>query len=760
MAQAKKDINILDLSSILQSLSAAKRSGTLKVSRENESKMVYFRRGSVEAVSAPRKKHMLGEALMKYGAITEEQLHEALHKQKDWNVDLGGALLKLGSVKEDEIRKALHFQIMEEVCEIFTWSDVHCEFTPGEPPESITKLSRDGVQIAVNAESMVMEAARRIDEWEILKQMFPSMQDVLVATPKAFHYYSESEDSQAEIEVLSYIDGVRDVDEILEKARMSKFDALKTLYKLLEAKEIAPIEPVQLVQLAINCSATGQLGKCAKLYERALELNVSDLDLEIRLAKTYEALGTGDKAIEMYARHAEKAMESNQLENAVLSYHKIVTLDKWQIEAHEKLTQAFVKLNRREEAIKEARRLADKLTEKDEEARAVAIWEKMKVALPDSPEPYEQLAELHGNSDRMVQAIIELENLAGLYQVNEQPDKAVDTYRMMLKLDKECVQARLSLSATLADMGETEEAVREYNALAETLSKSGVIHDTGNWSFLIDIYEKILDLEPNNVLAREWLTKAYIENKMIDKALICLRQIAEAKRAEGRLKEVPEHLKEIIKLQADDIETQMELAKVYLELDDNPHAVEVLRNVINMSLQKKEFGIARKAADRVLKASPHDLIAHRALAEIYEDVGETDKQARELKIVGWLCYCGGDFKAAVDSFSKVLSLDPDHTDIKIVLPELFFMLGEKKRAFDEYLILAAEMMKRNDLSLARWAGEKASRIDGSSNKIDRILSQVDDKEATLKKGANVPTIERPKSKRISPVAEKEKAAEN
>jgi tetratricopeptide (TPR) repeat protein len=729
---AKKDINILDLSSIFQSLSGAKRSGTLRVYRSGEEKLVYFRKGNVEYVTAPRKKHLLGEALIKYGAITEEQLREALRKQKGWNVDLGGALLKLEFVGEDEIRKALVFQITEEVCDIFAWPDVHCEFVPGEPPEDITKLSKEGVHVSVNPESLVMEAARRIDELEILKEILPSMKDVLVATPRAVHYYDEATGNEAEMEVLSCIDGVRDVSEVVEKARMSKFDVLKTLYKLISAGEVAPIAPVQLVQLAFNCASTGQLEKCVRLYERALELGVTDLDLDMRLAETYEALGEGEKATEMYGSHASEAAN----------------------DAHEKLIETLIENDLRGDAIKEATKMASKLIELKEESRTISLWQHMKEFMPDNPVPYRNLADLHASGGHTVQAIIELENLAGLYQVNNNPDQAIETLREMLRLDRECVQARLSLAATLADMGDTEAAVTEYNTLAETLSKSGVIHDSGNWTFLIDIYEKILDLEPGNILAREWLAKAYIDNEMIDKALPSLRQIAEMKRAEGRLGEIPDPLKQIVKLQPEDMDTRMELAKVYLELGDIVHATKVYQEVIRMSLDKKEFGLAQRAAAKILNADPHNLVAHKALADMYADVGEKEKQLMELCKVGWLSYCGGDFKAAAKSFEAVLKLEMDSLDIALVLPRAYELLGDKRKAFDCYLSLAQECVRRNNLGLARWASERASLIDGASNKVDRILSRVDDKEEVLRKGARFPTIERPKDKSPQPVIDK------
>ncbi len=753
---AKKDINIMDLSSIFQSLSGAKRSGTLRVRHgdDEDEKLVYFRKGNIEAVTAPRKKHMLGEALMKSAAITEEQLQEALQKQKGWKVDLGGALLKLEFVQEEQIRTALVFQITEEVCEVFSWQDIHCEFTPGDPPEEITKLSREGVKLSVSPESLVMEAARRIDEWEILKQMLPSMKDVLVATPKAVHYYSEEEGHEAELEVLSYIDGVRDVSEIIEKARMPRFDVLKTLYALLTAKEIAPIASVQLVQLAFNFSSTGQLEKCMRLYERAIELGVTDIDLDIRLAKTYEALGMGEEAIEKYAAHAKEAVESGKLEEAADAYRKIVSLDKSKLGAHEELIDTLIAQGQHQNAVKESERLAKKLLKAKEESRAISLWQKIKVALPDSPEPYRQLAQLHAKAKRTVQAIIEFENLAGLYQVLEKPAKAIEVFRDMLKLDNECVQARLSLAATLADMDNTEDAVKEYNALAETLSQSGVIRDSTNWTFLIDIYEKILVLEPNNLLAREWLAHAYIENDMVDKALPCLRQIAQARRAQGRLDEVQEPLKQIIELQPDDIETRMESAKVYLELDDTAHAVEVYQEVIEMSLRNKEYGVARNAAGKVLKADPYNLVAHKALAHLYADVGEPKKQLDKLRTVGWLSYCGGDYAAAAEAFEKALEIDPELMDIALALPGTYELLGERRKAFDQYLSLASECVRRNDLSLARWAGEKASLIDGASNKVDRVLARLDDKEVLLKKGGRVPFIERPKPKTAQPVTDK------
>jgi tetratricopeptide (TPR) repeat protein len=236
--------------------------------------------------------------------------------------------------------------------------------------------------------------------------------------------------------------------------------------------------------------------------------------------------------------------------------------------------------------------------------------------------------------------------------------------------------------------------------------------------------------------------------------------VAEAKKAEGRLSEVPDSLKRIIELLPEETDTRLELAKVYLELGDIVRASDTYQEVISMALERKEFGLAQRAASRLLKAIPHSLVAHRALAELYEHVGEDEKRLTELRTVGWLSYCGGQYEEAAAAFEEVLRLRPSLTDIALVLPSTYELLGDKRKAFDQYLLLAKECAGRNDLSLARWAGEKATQIDGASNKVERVLAQVDEKEMMLKRGSRGPVIERPGHKPPQPVIDKkEKSSE-
>ena len=60
---------------------------------------------------AIRQKLKLGDVLVKAGAITEEQLIQALAEQKQKNIPLGGALVKLGFITEEKFLTSLAGQL-------------------------------------------------------------------------------------------------------------------------------------------------------------------------------------------------------------------------------------------------------------------------------------------------------------------------------------------------------------------------------------------------------------------------------------------------------------------------------------------------------------------------------------------------------------------------------------------------------------------------------------------------------------------------
>jgi hypothetical protein len=111
----------------------------------------------------------------------------------------------------------------EAVYTLATWNEGSFHFMPGEdsPTRTITK----------NNTNLLMEAARRLDEWRVLSKRIPSLDRI----PK----FKVPEGKQGQINlntqewlILSKIDGGRSIEEIAETVNLSTFDVAKLLYGL------------------------------------------------------------------------------------------------------------------------------------------------------------------------------------------------------------------------------------------------------------------------------------------------------------------------------------------------------------------------------------------------------------------------------------------------------------------------------------------------------------------------------------------------
>ncbi|MCU0723642.1 MAG: DUF4388 domain-containing protein, partial [Planctomycetes bacterium] len=288
---SRTNLNILDLPNIFQSLADNRRTGMLRVKSKGQEKIILFRGGAITQVHTPLKSTMLGESLVRTKVIDEEILQEAMARQKATGGRLGETLIKMGRITAEDLVKALTFQTTEEVCELFTWEDVFCEFVAGEPAPGTFETDEFQERISLAASGIVMEAARRIDEWENIKKTLPSFKDVLILKRKP----ESSLRGTLKEELLRWVDGYRDVEDVLERARMSRFNALKTMKSLIDEGYLRSRTARELVEAA---KVVGQKGggreagiaKIIKLYERAEELGINNPKISLWLAKAYERL--------------------------------------------------------------------------------------------------------------------------------------------------------------------------------------------------------------------------------------------------------------------------------------------------------------------------------------------------------------------------------------------------------------------------------------------------------------------------------------
>jgi hypothetical protein len=223
-----QDIGIHD---VFQLLDLARKSGRLSVrstARGNEGR-VYFDKGAVVHATMRDNPHTLGALLKKAGKISEKELEAATQAQTDGDARLiGEILVAQGAVTRRDVEKYTRLQIENVVFDLFSWNEGTFSFADGK--EDKVKID---AAVRVSIESLLMEGARRIDEWSRMNDRIPGAHVIPRLAPLRQESDSYIDLRPAEWEVLTLIDGVHSLREIAAELAVSEFEVAKTVYGML-----------------------------------------------------------------------------------------------------------------------------------------------------------------------------------------------------------------------------------------------------------------------------------------------------------------------------------------------------------------------------------------------------------------------------------------------------------------------------------------------------------------------------------------------
>ncbi|HET9453587.1 MAG TPA: DUF4388 domain-containing protein [Gemmatimonadaceae bacterium] len=231
----KGSLREASLPDVLQLLAMGKKTGCLSVTHRNNFGYIYFDKGRISYASIVNRRDRIGDMLIKAGAITQEQLQAAIDAQgKQRDQRIGDLLVSLGFITREKLHNHVRIQIEEAVYLLFTWHEGTFNFEADVFPE------RQDLLVSINPESLMLEGARRVDEWGLIEKKIPTFDIVFDADWRKL----SSVDLQLTPEqhaVLQHIDGKRDVAKLVEITGLVEFDVGKALYGMLTANLIHPV---------------------------------------------------------------------------------------------------------------------------------------------------------------------------------------------------------------------------------------------------------------------------------------------------------------------------------------------------------------------------------------------------------------------------------------------------------------------------------------------------------------------------------------
>src|SRR6266566_1101096 len=232
----------LGIHDVFQLLDLSRKTGVLRVTSElrHNAGTISFEGGAIIFAEIRSNPHPLGALLLRTGKISEADLERArdMQERQGDRRRLGEILVSLGALSPRELERQVRFQIEEVVFEVMSWREGYFSFSEGTP----TELPTDAV-VRIPTEALLMEGARRIDEWSRIEGRIPHLGVVPMLAPPQEASEGELDLLPPEWEMLAMINGVRDVRAIASELGRSDFEVAKTLFGLESAGVIVLADP-------------------------------------------------------------------------------------------------------------------------------------------------------------------------------------------------------------------------------------------------------------------------------------------------------------------------------------------------------------------------------------------------------------------------------------------------------------------------------------------------------------------------------------
>ena len=288
----KGSLKEASLADVCQLLALGQKTGCLSVADRSRFGQIYFEKGRITYARIVNRRDRLGDLLVREGIIAQEQLDDVLQRQSlEPDKRVGELLVEHRFLTRADLTRFIRIQIEEAIYHLFTWTRGNFFFEVDERPESAD------IVVSINPESLLLEAARRVDEWSLIEKKIPSL-DLLFEVERDRVVASDVELTAEQQQIVLLLDGTRTVQEIVDETGATEFDVGKALFGLIQAgfahrvgrraEEPGRARDAEIIErrnLGVAFARASMLEEATREFERVIELSPHD-----QLARFHVAL--------------------------------------------------------------------------------------------------------------------------------------------------------------------------------------------------------------------------------------------------------------------------------------------------------------------------------------------------------------------------------------------------------------------------------------------------------------------------------------
>jgi tetratricopeptide (TPR) repeat protein len=232
--------------------------------------------------------------------------------------------------------------------------------------------------------------------------------------------------------------------------------------------------------------------------------------------------------------------------------------------------------------------------------------------------------------------------LAAVYRKRNKNKDAIKTLKGLIKDNPKSLKAHLALVDLYEKLNKDKEAAAVYEAIAKLSPDNKVVHynqgvlyyEMKQYDRAAKAFSQVLKLDKKDIDAREYLVEVYRQQKKPRKALTVLEELIKLR---------PDHLPYYAKAVElyDQLKAYEEMTKTLARAVGKAPEQPELRYFLGISYEKRNLLVeAIHQFEALVKVAPKNIDYHVHLAELYEQIGKTEK--------------------ALITYQKVLDLDPEN----------------------------------------------------------------------------------------------------
>lgn len=302
----KGSLNEASLTDVLQLLALGQKTGCLSVAREGSFGSIHFDRGRIVHASVVNRYDRLGDRLVRDGALQPDTLARLVSTVSPADDrELADALLSQELVQREQLEAAYREQVEEAVFHLFSWSQGTFTFEADGRPASRETL------VSINADSLLLEGARRVDEWTLIAKKIPSL-DLIFEIDHGRIAHREVALSAEQQRIAPWLDGTHDVTAVVQRSGLNEFEAGKALFGLLTAgfaqrvgRSAARRQPspesrvAEHRNLGVAFYKTAMYDESQREFRRVLELSSEDIAARFYLGLVHLRRNEWNEAVQV-----------------------------------------------------------------------------------------------------------------------------------------------------------------------------------------------------------------------------------------------------------------------------------------------------------------------------------------------------------------------------------------------------------------------------------------------------------------------------